>query len=197
MKPYWAIDKFANAVARLCRTAAHPAAVGVAELLESTTGTVPLGAEPGLPVLAHLDMTIAAMPGDGPLQSLGSEIRLLGWTELWELPPTMWARHANLECVGPDGAPIVDSQYRFGLYLQAPHTWYPRHWHAAEEFYLVLNGAADWGIGSAPATMRRSGDLIRHAPGEPHSMRTSQEPLLTAWVWVGNVDSATYRIELD
>jgi hypothetical protein len=72
-----------------------------------------------------------------------------------------------------------------GFLLLGPHTLYPRHHHAAEEIYVSLSGTAGWLQGDAVWRQRAPGAVIHHAGGEPHAMRTADEPLLALYVWRG------------
>ena len=93
------------------------------------------------------------------------------------------------------GCRFPSAEVAFGAYLQFPDTWYPRHWHAAEELYFILSGTALWtrdGVSAEPAP---PGTLIRHASFERHATRTLAEPLLAFWVWLGDLDFESYGIE--
>ena len=39
------------------------------------------------------------------------------------------------------------------------------------------------------------GTTIQHAPWQRHAMETGREALLALWVWTGNLDPGTYRID--
>ena len=54
------------------------------------------------------------------------------------------------------------SSLRFGLYVQAPESFYPPHSHAAEEFYYVLSGTARWQKGEEAFSLKPPGQL--HPP---------------------------------
>ena len=102
-----------------------------------------------------------------------------------------------LDIVGPDGA-VVSTEIRSGLYLQSPGCLYPPHNHRAEEFYLVLSGDALWQRGDGGFTSEPPGTLIHHEPWVWHAMRTCDEPLLAAWVWLGDdLSYDTYRLTQD
>jgi hypothetical protein len=110
------------------------------------------------------------------------------------MPASFAGRYSYCDIVGPE-ASIHAPDIGFGAYLQFPDTWYPLHWHAAEELYLPLSGTAKWtrdGVADRPA---RAGTLIRHASYERHATRTLSEPLLALWVWLGDLDFNSYGIE--
>ena len=110
------------------------------------------------------------------------------------MPASFAGRSAYNEIVGPDGLAVSDS-LRFGLFLQAPESFYPPHRHAAEEFYYVLSGAARWQKGEEAPSLKPPGSCIRHAPWERHAMETAAQPLLALWVWTGDLDMASYEME--
>ncbi len=94
--------------------------------------------------------------------------------------------YAYVLLTGPDGQ-IHSDDCRVGLYLQRPGLHYPAHAHEAEEFYLVLSGTADWRAGDR-SFAAAPGQLIHHAPGEPHEMTTHEAPLLAFFAWLGKIE---------
>jgi Dimethlysulfonioproprionate lyase len=90
--------------------------------------------------------------------------------------------YAYCELVGPSGH-RRNADIALGLLLLAPHTTYPSHAHAAAEIYAVVAGRAQWRQGDGVWRTRAPSDTIHHAALEPHAMRTSDEPLLAAYVW--------------
>jgi mannose-6-phosphate isomerase-like protein (cupin superfamily) len=94
--------------------------------------------------------------------------------------------YAYVALVGPDGQ-IPSSECRLGLYLQQPGLHYPPHAHDAEELYFIVSGTADWQAGDRRFEAM-PGQLIHHAPGEPHIMATGEAPLLAIFVWLGEIE---------
>ena len=103
-------------------------------------------------------------------------------------------RFTFIEIAGPDGLGGSDAM-RFGLYLQAPMTDYPPHDHEAEEFYYVLSGDAQWRKNDGPFATMSPGTMIHHLPRDRHAMRTLDAPLLAMWIWTGDINMATYRLD--
>jgi mannose-6-phosphate isomerase-like protein (cupin superfamily) len=91
------------------------------------------------------------------------------------------------ELIGPDG-PMGAPEVRVGLTLMAPHTVYPMHAHPAVELYWVIAGAARWTTPHADRIVPPD-QFVLHRSGEPHAMRTFEEPLLALWGWSGDVDT--------
>jgi quercetin dioxygenase-like cupin family protein len=86
------------------------------------------------------------------------------------------------ELLGPAGH-MRDASVAMGILLLAPCVTYPPHAHPARETYVVIAGRARWRQGDGGWLMRQPGDRIEHAPNEPHAMRTTDEPLLAAYLW--------------
>jgi hypothetical protein len=99
------------------------------------------------------------------------------------------------EILGEIG-PIAGGRIACGLLLLGASTHYPRHRHAAEEFYLPLSGTAAWQQGDAVWRDRTPGTLIHHAGDEPHAMRTGASPLLALYLWRGAGLTQKARLDL-
>ncbi len=147
------------------------------------------------PALVHIAAALAEMPHGALRTALEHCASRLPWTA-GDLPKSESVQdgYAFIEIVGPDGLCGPDT-LRFGLYLQAPTTFYPPHDHEAEEFYYVLSGDAEWQQSEGQFQAKQPGTLIHHLPRERHAMRTGKAPLLAMWIWAGNIDMATYRID--
>lgn len=118
------------------------------------------------------------------------------WTEFYRETP--WSQgflenFATGECVGPSG--YFESQHIIvGLFILGPGTNYPAHAHAAEEFYLVIEGEADFQRGASEFVTKRKGDVVLHASEVSHAIRTSAKPLLAIYGWRGRLgDASWYR----
>ncbi|MHA1527532.1 MAG: dimethylsulfonioproprionate lyase family protein, partial [Alphaproteobacteria bacterium] len=145
----------------------------------------------------HLSQALAA-PGADPLTHLLAPLApTLTWPDTSTdmiMPEGFRGRYSFTEIIAPDGmVPAVD--FRFGAYLLHPHTWYPPHHHAAEELYFILSGTARWTRDGVDGQPEPPGTLIHHASHERHATRTLHEPLLALWIWLGDIDSGSYRIE--
>ena len=86
------------------------------------------------------------------------------------------------ELLGPAGH-ARDVSVAMGILLLAPRITYPPHAHHARETYVVVAGRAQWCQGDGSWRVRLPGDRIEHASSEPHAMRTTDEPLLAAYLW--------------
>ncbi len=172
-----------------------PAALTAAGRLDALSGLRAEGA-PGGGAPPHLDTALVA-PGAHPLAALLATVaRRVPWLEVSgrDMPAGFRGRYSYCDIVGPE-APIRAPDVCFGAYLQFPDTWYPFHWHAAEELYLPVSGTARWSRDGISDRPEPPGTLIRHGSRERHATRTGAEPLLALWVWIGDLDFASYGID--
>ncbi len=147
-----------------------------------------------LPVLQHLGaITLPRLKAnyDSLILDLAPQ---LPWTDGgFALPDGIRGRNAYAELIGPEG-PFLCQRCRFGFYLQAPDCLYPAHSHAAEEFYLILSGSAEWRLDGAEPFIPPVPGLVHHRPWQKHEMSTRRFPLLAMWAWIGDIRYATYSI---
>ena len=120
---------------------------------------------------------------------------LLLWREAGfeKLPKEFSKRIFASELIGPNGL-FKSSNIRIGLLIQHEKIAYPKHWHKAEELYLILNGNAYWNIDDDPAVLYSPYSFVHHKSHQPHSMTTQAEPLLALWGWTGDIDGKSYSI---
>jgi quercetin dioxygenase-like cupin family protein len=87
------------------------------------------------------------------------------------------------EIAGLSG-PIPSERLAVGFLILGPDTFYPRHWHEAEEIYIPLSGTARWLGGDGSWRLQPPGSIIFHARHEPHAMKTlPMSPLLALYLW--------------
>jgi quercetin dioxygenase-like cupin family protein len=94
--------------------------------------------------------------------------------------------------LGPD-APIRSETLLFGLFYQAPGTYYPLHAHNAAETYTILSGSALWQVGEDRFQVT-AGEAIHHPPNHPHAMRSGPDGYLAMWRWSGDIGFDSYRM---
>lgn len=110
-----------------------------------------------------------------------------------KLPEQIAQKVSVVELVGPAGMYLMPD-LRFGLLIQREGVHYPKHWHAAEELYLVLEGTADWAVDNAVPTPRAPGEFIHHQTLQPHSIVTRDDSLIALWGWIGEIGGASYSV---
>lgn len=147
------------------------------------------------PVACWLD-DIATHPPDDPALALliGDLARLAPHAEWRQNPsysPERVGQHfmdgyGYLELVGPLG-PFVDHGLSAGVLLLGPGRLYPPHAHPAEEVYIPLSGTAEWWREGGTFRGVLPGQPIHHPANARHATRTLDEPLLAAYVWMGDV----------
>ena len=86
-------------------------------------------------------------------------------------------------------SPLMDDRVYFGFSLQGPATFYPAHGHRALELYAVLGGTAAWWRRGEDWRRRPPGSFILHRPNQAHAMETFEEPLLSFFAWVSDLNS--------
>ena len=151
-----------------------------------------------LSVLEYLDGATDALDVAGPTGAFKRVSLSLPWTTapLGKLTGHMDGRYTFASIVGPNEL-IHSDQIRFGAFLVAPNTFYPSHWHAAEEIYMILSGTAQWNIADGEFLDRRAGEIFRHESWQKHATRTGPQPMLALWAWHGDIRPDQYGIEDD
>ena len=107
-------------------------------------------------------------------------------------PTSLRAIKSIVTLIGP-GAAIPSESLLFGLFYQAPGSYYPLHAHEAAETYTILAGTAQWqaGDGRFPVS---AGKAIHHPPNLPHAMRAGPDGFLAMWRWSGDIAFDSYRM---
>lgn len=178
----------ARFVAALGRTGAMAELMAVASL-----GGPPelVDDPPDLPVLAHLDDAIARVADevDGQLaEAVGLLARRAAWTRTasYVHDEALFAGYAHAELRG-------DEDLVLGLVVLGPDVHYRAHHHPAEEYYLPL-GAIRWDHGSGWVD-EPAGELIHHAPWQPHAMRTGDRAVLLPYLWFDEIGTPAAFVE--
>lgn len=107
-------------------------------------------------------------------------------------PTTLRAIKSVVTLLGP-AAPIPSDTLLFGLFYQAPGSYYPLHAHEAAETYTILAGTAHWRAGDRRFPLT-PGEAIHHPPNLPHAMRAGPDGFLAMWRWSGDIAFDSYRM---
>jgi quercetin dioxygenase-like cupin family protein len=168
---------------------------------QATAAALRAGASMNLPAqppsaLSPGILHATTLPGAHPI---AAQIRdahpWLPWTDspAASLQPTsLRAIKSIVTLLGPD-APIISESHLFGLFYQAPGSYYPLHAHNAAETYTILAGRADWQAGDRRFTLT-AGEAIHHPPNLPHAMRGGPDGFLAMWRWSGDIGFDSYRM---
>jgi quercetin dioxygenase-like cupin family protein len=130
-----------------------------------------------------------------PLMDLAPYLRWIQNPNYVSSPPSpsFLENYGYAVLAGPGGLMESDA-LALGVLLLGPGTHYPTHRHPAAEIYVVVSGEAEWQKGEEAWRRERPGAVVRHDSLVPHATRTLAEPLLAAYLWLG--DLATHaRIE--
>lgn len=95
------------------------------------------------------------------------------------------ARYGWCQPAGPSGAFVSDA-HRLMLGYWGPGFYYPRHWHAPAEVYVVLAGSAVFFADGREDRLCRAGETVWHAPRQIHGAEMVPGPLLAMGLWWGD-----------
>ena len=171
--------------------ALRPFADGLRGIPTSGPARVPKSAGP-YPALSHLP-SLAAGSGRDAFTAAGFEAAdVLTWLPVVEgegidhvLASGMYAAQA----VGTYGC-FDSGDVAAGLFLITPGVRYPLHTHLAAEVYWCLGGSITLrhGIDGAPFKLG-PGEYSVTPPNRAHALTTSDEPVLLAYLWVGDLSA--------
>jgi hypothetical protein len=169
------------------------AAATAAALRAAAATDFPPQPAPGLaPGILHVAALAAAVPATRLIRDAHG---WLPWTDSPAAslqPISLGAIKSIATLLGPD-APIRSDSLLFGLFYQAPGSYYPLHAHNAAETYTILSGSARWQAGDRRLTLTPGG-AIHHPPNLPHAMRAGPEGFLAMWRWSGDISFGSYRM---
>lgn len=150
----------------------------------------------GLPVCRFWQSALQG--AQAPVQAIAEALIVLG-------PGMTWTQNPNYRKAPPserfldnygyaviagtrDGPPALLRHERcaLGVLLLGPETVYPRHHHPATEIYVPLN-AAEWWREQGPWRSEAAGAAIFHGSNVAHATRTSAQPLLAIYLWLGDL----------
>ncbi len=140
-----------------------------------------------LPVVQWLQPPAPGAYAEDVLARLCGMRDALAWRQTYaadDFGPEFLLCYGWTELIGTRG-PVPSHSLACGFLLLGPDLEYPRHYHTAEEIYVVLAGNASWRRGGEDWVIRAPGAVIHHPPDMPHAMRTGPEPLLALYLWRG------------
>lgn len=149
-----------------------------------------------LPVLSGLEPVGEGTLNAAPINLLSANSNELRWQQTYseaDFGRDFLDRYGWTMIVGPDG-PIHSEKLLSGFLLLGPGVEYPVHTHAAEEWYAVLSGEADWVIADADWRAKSPGTIVHNPPWQRHGIRvTGASCLILAFLWrAGQVEISTF-----
>ena len=81
--------------------------------------------------------------------------------------------------------------------MLGPRTLYRDHNHEAPELYVNLSERSGWRFGKRDWKDYPSGSLIWNASGAPHATRVYEQPFISVFVWLENVNSRCNLVHCD
>jgi hypothetical protein len=148
-----------------------------------------------LPNALPLDKAINAIADENLRTAIEAIVPRLTWVERGFFTNSDAVNRAYIELVGPQGL-LLNDQFRFGIYWQQAHTFYPKHRHDALEFYHIVSGTALWQSAEQDFEARLPGESFEHLDRIDHSTKTQDEDLLALWAWRGDLDFGNYSMDV-
>ena len=99
--------------------------------------------------------------------------------------------------IGPDACGHHHPDFSLGIFMLGPRTLYRDHNHDAPELYLNLSEKSGWRFGIRGWQDFPAGSFIWNAAGETHATRVYDEPFISVFVWLENVNSPCNVINSD
>ena len=99
--------------------------------------------------------------------------------------------------IGPDACGYHHPDFSLGIFMLGPRTFYRDHNHDAPELYLNLSDKSGWRFRSGEWQDYPAGSLIWNAAGVPHATRVYDQPFISVFVWLENVNSRCNVIHFD
>ena len=141
-----------------------------------------------------LDNSLGAI-ADAQLRRLMAAIApWLTWMERGVFSNSEEVNRAYIELVGPEGT-VAHDQFRFGIYWQQAHTFYPKQRHDALELYHIVSGTALWQVGNKDFSAQKPGSSFEHLDRVDHAVQTKGEDLLAIWAWRGDLSFDNYTMD--
>tara|TARA_B000000475_G_scaffold212484_1_gene174525 strand:+ start:541 stop:1236 length:696 start_codon:yes stop_codon:yes gene_type:complete len=99
--------------------------------------------------------------------------------------------------IGPNSCGYQNDDFLLGLFMLGPRTLYRDHKHDAPELYLNLTDQSGWRFKSGEWQDYPAGSFIWNAPGERHAARVYEQPFISVFAWLENVNSPCQVIHFD
>lgn len=141
------------------------------------------------PVLQYLE-SLSQHVGKGEERLVAEFIKSqpkLQWLQSYtedDFGPDFLDHYAQVELIGERGH-FVSNEIAGGFVLVGPNFHYPKHWHVAEAIYIPLTGGSHFKLDDDPIEPYKSGSLVHLESNTRYEVNSSDNPLLTLWIWRG------------
>ena len=108
-------------------------------------------------------------------------------------------RQCNLHSllIGPGGCGFEHPDFNLGIFMLGPNTLYRDHRHAAPELYLNLSEKSGWRLRGGDWQDYAAGSLIWNASGEVHATRVYEQPFISVFAWLKEVNEPCEVVVMD
>jgi quercetin dioxygenase-like cupin family protein len=117
------------------------------------------------------------------------------WSILFHGPQAPELLRETMHVVSLAGKRPADARHGLntGLFVIHPGVFYPLHSHSAHEVYVCISGEVEirHGLYGTPFTIR-AGQYSITPPDCVHALRTGQEPVILAYVWMGEMGAPNW-----
>lgn len=106
-------------------------------------------------------------------------------------------RNLHTMLIGPDACGYDHPDFNLGIFMLGPRTLYRDHNHDAPELYLNLSERSGWRFGTPDWQDYPAGSLIWNKSRAPHATLVYDQPFISVFVWLENVNSPCDIIQCD
>ena len=99
--------------------------------------------------------------------------------------------------IGPGACGFHHDDFTLGLFMLGPRTLYRDHQHDAPETYINLSPRTGWRLGDADWVDREAGSIIFNAPNAIHATRSYDQPFLSVFSWLDNIQGQCAVVQRD
>ena len=99
--------------------------------------------------------------------------------------------------IGPNSCGYQSDDFLLGVFMLGPRTLYRDHKHDAPELYLNLSDKSGWRFELGEWKDYPAGSLVWNAPGERHAARVYEQPFISVFAWLENVNSPCEVLHFD
>ena len=99
--------------------------------------------------------------------------------------------------IGPNSCGYKHDDTLLGIFMLGSRTLYRDHKHDAPELYLNLSEKSGWRFELGEWQDYTAGSFIWNAPGVRHAARVYEQPFISVFAWLENVNSPCHVLHFD